>query len=64
MANAKQLKAYTAFKKTYQRLLDEIGEDQEADGALELAEEVLEFLEIAQEEIENQVDEITEILEG
>jgi GTP cyclohydrolase I len=64
MANAKQLKAYTAFKKAYQRLLDEIGEDQEADGALELAEEVLEFLETAQEEIENQVDEITEILEG
>lgn len=64
MASQKQAKAYAAFKKAYQRLLDEISEDQEADGALELAENVLEFLETAQEEIENQVDEITEILEG
>jgi GTP cyclohydrolase I len=64
MASQKQTKAYAAFKKAYQRLLEEIGEDQEADGALELAEKVLEFLGTAQEEIENQVDEITEILEG
>lgn len=64
MASQKQTKAYAAFKKAYQRLLNEISENQEADGALELAENVLEFLETAQEEIENQVDEITEVLEG